>query len=793
MDKFSSANQSKKKEFNPNIILYLLLPILGLGIPVIIYIFTFSPILTPAMADEISYARFLNANNSHTFAAGWISTKEFFPFCTRYFMTFFANAEAEWTDILYNSVLCAYLLFSLAFLFFVSSLHAKKIWTYLVTALVAFLIGYYGLIATYDCNYFITYVSFILILIGFILHGIRSNRILTVRIIIAALSPALLLSAIIYINHMGKANSFTTINFRSAATLFSSPLVPSEKLTDVRPSLSSVSDYLTKYNIKDLYCTSDLTNQLIITTENKSNAIYTTDLSTLSLAVETDRNISSHNASDTDAETIPSAFTFARTTYIMIDTSDLNLYDDYLFYGDKIYSDNYYSIYRFSDSLLLTSSSIRSDFRSLRNAEYDTVILSMYDISTIDVSELYRTKLWNSYLTTNIFTEMSLYDEYNEQIFRNAPERYIFYVDPYLILTTMDNNSSTYTDFINNSIMSAIRDNPTIDFKFIFPSYYVYHYKNFTDADYSQMDYAYKTFIDKVAEYPNVSLNFFGYQEYLYANPYLYIQGSDSAYVPDIANTLLRETLSDNSHVMSSDALKIYVEQYIDDICNYPYNSEPQYDMSNTDIVILGDSIFGNFSDNTSIQSIVAQYSNANVICNAIGGACAAGIDGIDGYSLESQLNVSEINSKLSFVNSGSSRLVFIIEFGINDYINGVAIDNRRSPLDTATYSGAIRAAIDTINTNWPDSEIILLAPGHVIIQNYGAHPFTGHNTVLEEYRKAVVSLAKEYDCQYINLCEIGITKENCSDYLYGDQIHYNGRGRYLIGMYLLDYLTGNQ
>lgn len=778
-------NKSSQNTINPNLVFYWLLPIIGLGLPIIIYIFTYSPILTAEMADEISFARFLYANNSHSFAEGWNSTREFFPFSIRFFMSFFADTNTAWTDILYKSTLYCYLLFSAAFIFFTTSLHAQRLITYVITAISALLIGYYALIATYDCNNFITYFTFILLLAGFILHGIRIKKKLPIKIGIASVSVIILLFTMLYIGSLGKSYAFTTINFRTLASLFTSPLNPSKQLTDMSSEMSNVSGYLTSHNITDIYCTSDKTNILNVTTNSKVNAVYTNNLSTLELSKDTDRVlINSSDPVDISVSTV-SEFPAA---YILIDNTDYITYSDYLTYGTSIYTDEVCSIYRFNDTRILTDSLLRTDFSAFASSSYDTVILSMYDISTIDVNELYNTKLWNSYLASKVLSDISLLQTYNEQIFNDTLERYVFCVDPYQMYNAADNNYETYTECIRSLLGQKVETNPSIDFKFILPSYYIRHYENYNDSDFINMKIAYESFIDIVTEYPNSSLHFFGYQEYLYANPYLYMDGSYSAYTPDIANTLLKETLADNTHIKNADICKIYVNNFIEEIRKYPFDSEPTYNLSNTNIVILGDSIFGNYKDSTSIQSIVADYSGANIICRAIGGASAANIEGMDGYSLEHQINAAEINQSLkSDLNN-----IFVIEFGINDYFNGVIIDDRSNSHNTSTYCGAIRTAIDTINTNWPNSKIVLLIPGYVMVNDYGTVPF-GNNVVLEEYRKAVISLSEEYDCECINLCEIGITKENCSEYLYGDQIHYNGRGRYLIGQYLLKHFTGNQ
>lgn len=789
MRKKSLTTNNKNKKKRASGIIFLPLPLLGLLLPFIIYVFTYSPILTGDMADEISFARFLAANNSHTFTEGWISTKEFFPLSIRFFMTMFASENRDWTSVLFFSALCCYLIFSAAFLFFVISLRLKNLLSYSITAVVAIALGYYCLIATYDCNYFITYITFLLIIAGLIALAIRSRFALPIRIAIGSMSGVLIICTIVSMSILSRSYSFTTLNFSSFSSLFTSPLNPAKALTDITPSVAGITGYLQSRNVTDVYSTSDITNQIALISENKQNVTYLSSINNLTPTVTTDRILkkTSDLSSTEDSSSVTVSSISDSNVTLIVSADDLLTYDSYLKFGDIIYQDNYYYIYNFDSSLLLTDDTIHNELTLLREQEFDTVLLSMYDISTVDVSRLYTAKLWTCYMTNYIFTDISVLDTYNEQILIHNPSRYFLCIDPYIIYSSFDYNESAYTEFITATLSSMIENNSQTDFRIILPSYYAYHYKDFDNSDYSHMRSSYEILLNSLAQYPNLSFNYFGYQEYLYSNASLYINGSDSVYVPEVADTLLLETLADDDHIMNANIVMIYLDSFIDDMKNYPYNEEPDYSISPTNIVILGDSIFGNFKDNTSIQSIISFYSKANTVCMAIGGAHAAYLDNDPEHSLSYQLDKDEINNRINENGSTADKTVFILEFGINDYLSEIPIKNNNR-YDESTYSGSLRSSIETIQSTWPESDIILLIPGHMLYNDDGKlHSSKGSS--LDEYRKAAISIADEYNCSYFNLCDTEITKENCNQYL-SDQIHYNGPGRYVVAMSLLEYLS---
>ena len=175
------GKKDSKKGINPFfILLFYLFPIAALFIPYLVFRINFSPVLTKDFVDELAFVKYLIAHDSHTFADGWISTKPFIPLSTRYFLTYYLNDYATWQDALLKSVTAVYAIFSAAYIFFVTSLHAKKFYTYIIASLPAIPLAIIGLKAVYDVNYiltiFITSSFDLILLLVSNINGLSSDK-----------------------------------------------------------------------------------------------------------------------------------------------------------------------------------------------------------------------------------------------------------------------------------------------------------------------------------------------------------------------------------------------------------------------------------------------------------------------------------------------------------------------------------------------------------------------------------------------------------------------------------------
>ena len=135
---------------------------------------------------------------------------------------------------------------------------------------------------------------------------------------------------------------------------------------------------------------------------------------------------------------------------------------------------------------------------------------------------------------------------------------------------------------------------------------------------------------------------------------------------------------------------------------------------------------------------------------------------------------------------AGSGQLVFLINYGINDYMVGHPIESADKYART-TYSGAMRTAIEQLQTSYPGAEIVIVTPGYITFYDCGTYIASESGGPMKEYVEAATGIAREYGLAYIDIYQVleKYTREEEVevDVLLGDGIHPNERGRFLLGL----------
>ncbi len=210
-------------------------------------------------------------------------------------------------------------------------------------------------------------------------------------------------------------------------------------------------------------------------------------------------------------------------------------------------------------------------------------------------------------------------------------------------------------------------------------------------------------------------------------------------------------------------------------------------------VIFFGDSIFGNYSDGMSIPGVVHALTNAVVYNCGYGGNSAAmdektliTFPGIASAFAEQDLSVLPQNTQVcagvtEYMNSlpQSGNLCFVVNYGVNDYLNGHPIFSD-DPYDITTFGGAVRTAVTCLKGNYPDAQIILCTP------LYSARPSVTDTANLQDYADAVVFLAHELDVDCIdNYRYLGIDSTNHQIYL-TDLVHPNEQARFIIAKQII-------
>ena len=209
-------------------------------------------------------------------------------------------------------------------------------------------------------------------------------------------------------------------------------------------------------------------------------------------------------------------------------------------------------------------------------------------------------------------------------------------------------------------------------------------------------------------------------------------------------------------------------------------------------IVCIGDEIFGETAENTSIGYFVSSLTGAEVTTVSLPGVTMAKnsdemLDAFSMYQLADaiatrtyvkQKNASSsldksIKDALAVLESIDFKQVdkLIISFGLNDYLEGVNIGSGGSR-DVSTYRGALAYALERICTAYSDTQVYVSTPLYCIFED-GVDSDSKKNArskTLADYAEAALVTARGFKIPAIdNYNNLGINKINAAHY-YSDE-----------------------
>lgn len=230
------------------------------------------------------------------------------------------------------------------------------------------------------------------------------------------------------------------------------------------------------------------------------------------------------------------------------------------------------------------------------------------------------------------------------------------------------------------------------------------------------------------------------------------------------------------------------------------------YDEGKLQIVFLGDSIFDNHRDGTGIPGRTAAQCDANGYNLAIGGTSASvewdENTGHDNWTSRSLVGVVNAMAKYIptdvFVNDTEAKTIlddpnidfsktdyFVVEYGMNDFLNTHPMTTQDAPSGTKSYVGALDYSVETLKSIAPDATIILCSPTYAQFYNGdwmigdGNSINNGYGTLFD-YKGSCEYVANDQQVLFFNAYQdLGIDGYTADEYL-EDGIHLTDKGRQL-------------
>lgn len=250
--------------------------------------------------------------------------------------------------------------------------------------------------------------------------------------------------------------------------------------------------------------------------------------------------------------------------------------------------------------------------------------------------------------------------------------------------------------------------------------------------------------------------------------------------------------------------------------------AQPDTPLSDSVIVNLGDSIFGNTRGSTSVSQAIANRTGAEVINIGFGGSrVAQHATSFDPFSLyrladeivkddtdatKWELQDDRIQKRQNGQISGMPAYfdqhledlknidfnevnILTIAGGTNDYTAGVSLDNGDNPKDTVTFGGALRYSLEKIMGKYKHLKVLICSPMYRFWLEDGqflddSDTRTYNDQYLIDFVKKAQEVGEEYKIPVLdNYTELGINKFNRQEYFSGnDGTHPNPTGNKKLG-----------
>lgn len=437
---------------------------------------------------------------------------------------------------------------------------------------------------------------------------------------------------------------------------------------------------------------------------------------------------------------------------------------------------------------------IRQELDALKQNRFTALFLSMYPIHSYDA---YYLSYWRGLdaLKMEMFMEngreLAGTSAYLREL-GNMPDTVLFGLDPECL-------EAEYP--LEDSLLKLIRETPKTEWEILLVNPAMGYWRAKEEGEWQEVMGRYESAARLLAQEENVKLYFAGDREWLVCNGGNYAQEKMPG--EDVATTLLAY-YTRGEYELTAENLEERMGRARELIADWRQDDRRVSGMQEKTLVFIGDSTFGNFSGSLSITGIVEAFTGAGVLNCGYGGMAAASVSAdIPGLAGLMQAIRQEDGSGISregappavqtaaqlrrSLGQGENAIIFMV-FGINDYIEGFPVRGE-DPYAADTYEGALRRAIEELQTLFPAAQLVLMSPNCIYYRHCGTDPVGESGYVFTDYVDAMLGLAGEYQLAVIdNYGELGIDSSNVTAYLQ-DEIHLNETGRFAAGMRVLEQL----
>lgn len=440
---------------------------------------------------------------------------------------------------------------------------------------------------------------------------------------------------------------------------------------------------------------------------------------------------------------------------------------------------------------------LRKDIDGFKEGDYDTLFVSMYDISCFQEEEFAYFRGLNLYKSSVSFTDIKTMQRYFKELSKDS--------------SAIAGLSTVYLGIMpektdRDAIYQLAANFPNISFEVFLPAPSSTYWSSLSRSEFDIISSSYADYLCNAFPGENIRFYSFTHLEWMTMNPSLHVDALAPAI--DAASFMMLHGDYTNPYMICPETSALISDEFSALMAKLQTQPFDFPNLSDTEIVFFGDSVIGNYTNDCSVPGFVSGLSSASVYNCGFGGTCASpGTENIISFPEVAEAFIHKDFSKIpttsqlyngltEYLNANSHKehLIFVVNFGLNDYFYGhipAASQNRSASPDGSTefettYREALAEGCRLLLSARPDSTIYICTPTYTEVTTE-ASLAAGYE--LSNYVDAVLSLGQEMNLPVIdNYKYSGIDSSNSVYYL-GDSIHPNERGRYLIALNILQEL----
>jgi len=444
----------------------------------------------------------------------------------------------------------------------------------------------------------------------------------------------------------------------------------------------------------------------------------------------------------------------------------------------------------------------QDDLDRLYAEDYQCIFLSMFSSFHVNEDDFEYYRALTAVKVDYEFQSLKEISTFLEDGFLESNKISTIYLglDPVKIGKNNHNDSKKYMETLNSYMLPFIERYPDIVFEVLLSYPSLDWWQSLKEKQILPIQRIYLDIVSALQTLPNIKIFYLGHNEWLIGNPDNY--ETNNTCTPDISKLIFLLTFCDSKYQTNT----LILEEQLSQLNTLIEDSSfcKNIDYSNYSFVFFGDSIIGNYSGSLSIPGVVKAYTNSQVYNCGYGGLSAseyapgsmsfptlveAFLSGDCNAIPQDKQAYTGIMEYWQTNAIDTDKICFFINFGLNDYFNGCAIENINL-YDITSYAGALRTGILNLQTAYPEAKIVLMTPTYTILFTNGTEHNGESGGILTDYVAATFSIADELSIHLKNNYEdLGIHAENYGQYL-SDGCHLNEAGRYMLGRQIVELLN---